>query len=204
MRATDIQIIFISKNPALVNTGIGEDSPMTDEERELWNALQEGVNLANEKYNIVNSGIPMYYMDYNYYNGTQSVQIERWGIGQFPAVRLIGSYPDGKKAHYTLKGTITDLKKYTPEEIAKYLNALATGNFGGQPSLLCQLFPPACKIGLYGWLAIATVSTVAAVQGKGAKQFAYGAFSALSWNEFFKRGGFPGLQSGSAPKQIEQ
>lgn len=189
MKAEQIQVIFISKNPQTVDTGVGENTPMTTEELRLWNASQEAQAQARQL------GVPIYDIDMNFYRGTEIVQLERWGFSHYPGLRIWAKYPDGKQAWYNLNETILDAREYSADDIFQRIKALIEGDFGHQP-LLCRLFPPLCQVGGYIWLAGAVITTYQAINTKGIPQVVNGAAAALCWNEFFGKGGFKNLFSG--------
>jgi hypothetical protein len=201
-RAQQVQAIFISDNPQLVN-GL-DTSLMTSEELATWEALQDAVAALQAS----NPAAQVYILDMNRYRGTQIVQLERWAIPRYPAVRLWAQYADDSQAYYNfappIPGTTPDLDKVAPA-----LQALYAGEFGNN-SLLCKLFPPLCALSAWAWLAVTLYAAYEATQTKGPARAAWITGAVLAGNEFLQRGGLktisldkaPGLQTAQQPNSL--
>jgi len=192
-RATQVQAIFISDNPLLAQ-GI-DVANMTDTERETWEALQDAISAVQQD----NPAADIYLLTMNRYTGTQIVQIERWGVAQYPAIRLWAKYADDSEAYYLFDPLIPGMAPPL-DKVAPALSALYKGEFGGA-SLLCNLFPPLCRLSAFAWLGIAAFSAYRATQAQGAARLAWGAGAALAGNEFLQRGGIKNFESITAGAQ---
>lgn len=194
-RAKQVQIIFITANP-LLQDGLYVDR-MTDAERATWDAVQDAAaNVVQQ-----NPAAQVFVLDMNRYRDLQSVQLERWGITKFPAVRLWAVYGDDSEASYnytpTLPGTAPDLEKIYPSALALY-----QGEFGDN-SPLCKLFPPLCKLGALAWLGLTVYAAYRATQAQGtAARAGWAAGAAVMGNEFLKRGGMDMITAGT--KQLNE
>jgi hypothetical protein len=195
-RAQQIQAIFISDNPQLV--GGLDTSLMTSDELATWEALQDAVSALQAS----NPAADVYVLDMNRYRGTQIVQLERWAIPRYPAVRLWAQYADESQAYYNfappIPGTTPDLSKFAPA-----LEALYTGEFGGS-SLLCRIFPPLCALSAWAWLGITLYAAYEATQTKGPARAAWIGGAVLAGNEFLQRGGLKTISIDKAPALTAQ
>jgi hypothetical protein len=195
-RATQIQAIFISDNPQLV--GGLDTSRMTADELATWETLQDAVSALQS----ASPAADVYVLDMNRYRGIEIVQLERWAIPRYPAVRLWAKYADESEAYYNfappIPGTTPDLSKFAPA-----LQALYQGEFGNN-SLLCKLFPPLCALSAWAWLAVTLYAAYEATQTKGPARAAWIGGAVLAGNEFLQRGGLKTISLDKAPALTAQ
>lgn len=190
MNANKLQVIFISDNPKLVNSGLGVDSPMTAEELAMYDAVETARALVQP-----GIGVPIQFYYLNKYKGNDLPVLEQWKINRFPALRIYAEYPDGKKVWYNLNQGLLP-ESFTGEEIADYITALYRGETG-QKSVLCSIFPPLCSLGGWVWLAGAALSTYRFAESRtDAGKVFWGAAAGLTWQSFFAGGGFKKLGIG--------
>lgn len=190
MKATRLQIVFISDNPKLANTGLGVGSPMTADELALYNALEDARALVQPRV-----GIPIDFYYLNKYKGNDLPTLEQWKIDRFPAVRVWAQYADGKQAWYNLNQGVLPTT-YTGQQIADYITGLYNGDFG-KSSILCQILPPLCSIGGWLWLAGAVLSAYKFTQAQtDGQKLLWGAATGLTAQSFFAGGGFKKLGIG--------
>lgn len=187
MKADQLSVIFITDNP-LLSDGAFDYAKLEPEEKDLYDIFSEGITLADGRIPI---GINVKTM--SKYAHLDSVDFERWGIHRFPAIRVYAHYPDGKESFYNLvKGPFDSELDVSQKNISDRLYFLYLGNFG-KPSLLCEMFPPLCKIGAWAWLAIGAFSTYKALESKSAGKVVWGLGAGLCLNEFMKRGGLTAI-----------
>lgn len=191
MKANRLQVIFISDNPKLVNTGLGVGSPMTGTELAMYDALETARADAQPALPVQ---VEFFYM--NKYKANDLPYLEQWQINRYPAIRVWAQYPDGKQVWYNLNQGIAPVE-YTPEEIKKYIVSLANGDLGNN-SILCTIFPPLCSLGGWLWLAGAAYSTYRFAEAQsGSGKVIWGAAAGLTWQSFFAGGGFEKLKTGA-------
>lgn len=191
MKAIQVRAILILKNSALAGAGCGINTAlMTPEEIQAWNTLQDSVATVSQETNFqINTS------EINYWCGNDALDVNRWGIGQFPAVRIYAEYPDGTQAYKDFQplypGANVDL-----EQLPTYLSAFVTKSFGSGANWLCKILPPLCSLGKYAWLAIGVATTYKATTTKKGAQLAWGAASVLVWQQYVQRSGIAGLSAG--------
>lgn len=189
MKASRLQIIFISDNPQLVNSGLGVGSPMSPEELAMYTAIEDARSLVQPSTTV---NIQLFYL--NKYKGNDLPLLEQWKINRYPAIRVWAEYPDGNQAWYNLNQGVLP-ETYSGEEIAEYVTGLLDGDFG-QSSIVCKIFPPLCSLGGWVWLAAAAYTSYRAIDSQQAGKIAWGGAALLSWDAFFAGGGFKKLGIG--------
>jgi len=185
MKADYLSIIFITDNP-LLSSGAFDYDKLEPEEKELYNMFSDAVAAAQPKIPI---GVTVKTM--SKYAHLDIVDLEKWGIHRFPAIRLYASYPDKKQAWYNLQRGPFDLTlNVDQQEITDRLIYLYKGEFG-QPSLICKIFPPLCGLSKWAWLAVSIGCAYKAANSPARLgQMLWLGGAGLGLHEFGKRGGF--------------
>lgn len=122
------------------------------------------------------------------------------GFQDFPAAQVIASYEDGSVANYGLEKDLQDKftgVNWTAEDVRDYVEAVTYQRKPARSSILCEIFPPLCRIGGYIWLAAAAYSTLRFTESQsGGGKIIWGAAAGLTWQSFFAAGGFKKLGIG--------
>ncbi len=198
MRASSLQACVFVQTPSskvFVFDGYGnpidiQTDSLSDREAAAFMAMQDAFNLSiqrNGSFSYQNHICPW---DWS----TNNAVMAQNGLFTFPTAIITADYPDGSQKQYVLGKEFIDKLTggiWTAEKLYPYIKILLTGVTPKQSdtTFLCKLAPPLCSLAGWMWFALAAGTTIKAINSKGVKKIAWGAGSALLWNEWIGRGG---------------
>lgn len=198
MRASSLQAcVFVQTPSSKVFVFDGSGNPidiqtdqLTDREAAAFMAMQDAFNLATERNGSFSYQNYICPWDWS----TNNAVMAQNGLFTFPTAIITASYPDGREKQYILGKEFIDKLTggiWTAEKIYPYIKILLTDVTPKQSdtTFLCKLAPPLCSLAGWMWFALAAGTTIKAMNSKGVKKIAWGAGSALLWNEWIGRGG---------------
>jgi hypothetical protein len=115
-----------------------------------------------------------------------------------PAAQLFSEYSDGTTGEFFLKKDIDDRfffgVNWKASDVRPYVESLLYRLKPSDESLICKMFPPLCKVGVYAWAAVIAVSAYKSVKEDGLEKIAWLTLLGLSFDSFSKKGGFEHLK----------
>lgn len=131
-------------------------------------------------------------LDYN----ENAVIVAKQGldISRLPAAQVAAIYPDGSRRRYFLKSGIGGIE-FTPETLRPYVEALLYNRVAEPQPIICKVFPPACEVGIWLWLAAMGYAAYRTSQAQNVGKVAWGGLTLLAGEAFVKRGGIDHIKN---------
>jgi len=113
---------------------------------------------------------------------------------RLPAAQVTALYPDGSRRQYFLKSGLGGID-FTAETVRPYVEALLYNRVSTPLPIICKIFPPACNVGVWLWLAMVLYAGYRTTQAKNVGKAVWGGATLLAGEAFVKRGGIDQIKS---------
>lgn len=166
-----------------------DDQPA--EVRAAFDAFAEPVIEIQQQFNS-SAPIEVSLCPVGYTENLQIIERNHLDLSRLPAVQVAAQYPDGSSRVYFLKTGPGGID-FTPEVVKPYITTLLFNRTATQQPIICKVFPPACNIGGWLWLAAMAYGTYRTSQARNVGKVVWGGVTLLAAEAFAKGGGLKQL-----------
>lgn len=153
--------------------------------RKIFDAFAEVVIRLREIHGA-SARIELDFCPMSFDNNVAIISREGLDLSRLPAVQVRAEYADGTSRRYFLQG---DEIEYTPEVVQPYVTALLYNRTAQPVPIICQVFPPACSVGVWLWLAAGLYGAYRTTQARNVGKVVWGGVTLMAGDAFLKGGG---------------